>query len=321
MSREPEVVEAEVVDGGEIAQVSFDVDTAVLAGDVGAVERDVAAAHSALRQYGCDREVIATLDYAMAKNYEQALNAAIKAANESRKKLKGDFTAPVREVEAKFAALMRPVEDMRDAMRERRITCEELEKAKKRQHLMDYYAEFAPLIAVPQGGADKALVPFERIFDKRWLNKSMSVKKCEEAIGEACDRVAELERTFDAMEWAHRDECKAVMFATLSIEEAVRRDQALTGAEERCRAMDAARAETLRSMYETEATAEQARGIEPQPDPGRCDGDAVRHRRVVFAAAEFEFDATRAECAELAECMRRFGIKGSIKTIKEESDE
>lgn len=316
--KEAEYVEAEVIDAEALARVSFDIDTEALAGDVAALERDVAAAHKALELYGCDAEAIAGMDHAVAKNCEQALNAAIKTANESRKRLKGGFTAPVKEVEAKFAAIMRPVEDMRDAMKERRVTCEELEKAKKRQHLIDYYRDFAPLIAVPQAGAGKPLVPFERIFDKRWLNKSMSVKRCEEAIADKCDEIAELERTFDAMEWAHRDECKAVMFATLSIEEAVRRDQALTGAEERCRALDAARAETLRGMYETEATAGQARGIEPQQHPAAA--DAARRRRVVFSALEFEFDATKAECMELAECMRRFGIKGSIKAIKDKEE-
>lgn len=315
---EPEVVEAETIDG-ELGRVSFELDTGMLADDMREVARNVSAAQTALRQYGCDSEAIAELSYASAKTYEQALSAAIKAADESRKRLKGDFTQPVKDMEAKFADLMRPVRDMHEAMKERRITCEELAKARKKQELLDFYREFAPMIAVAQRDADKPLVPFEAIFDPRWLNKSVSVRKAQEAIEAKCDEIAELERAFDAMEWGEdRAECKAVMFAKLSIEEACKRRQANIGARERCRAMDEQRAAAAKAFYETEVTAEQARGIEP---PAKPQGDPSRRRRVVFAATEFEFDATRAECAELASCMRRFGIRGSIKTIKEEANE
>ena len=199
-------------------------------------------------------EELGKLDGSIAKNFATSLNKDIKAVEEARKELKSECTQPVADMEAKLKALMKPVAELQARYKARQGQAEEQERVAKLMKLRQYYEDMAPMIALPLDGCDSALVPFERIENPRWGNKTFAVTKCQKEVDALVEDIASKQKTLDGMALSHREDAEAAFWATLSIEAALQRDQEITAREERRAALEKAQSEMAQSI---EQAAEQ----------------------------------------------------------------
>ena len=279
MSAKPlqfEEVEAEVVESSlAISEQEFAIDPLVIKQDIEELCRSINKALRSVEELAIEDEELAKLDQAVAKNFATSLNRDLKDVADKRKKLKADCTQPVADMEAKLKAVMAPAEELQLRYRNRQAEAEAQERQAKLAALRQYYEDLAPMIALPLEGCDRPLVPFERIANPKWGNKTMSVKKCEQEIDEIADDIASKQATVDGMTFSHPEDARAAFWASLSIEAAVTRDQELTAQEQRRAALEAAQREREAARVKPEhfeqvqvsqaEAAEHCKPAEPEP--------------------------------------------------------
>lgn len=239
-----EEVDAEVIDNDlAISEQEFAIDPLVIKQDIEELCRSINRALSSTEELAIEDKDLAELEHSTAKNFATSLNRELKDVEDKRKKLKADVSQPVADMEAKLKVVMAPAKELQLRYRNRQAEAEAQERQAKLNELRRYYEELAPMIALPLEGCDRALVPFERIANPKWGNKTMSIKKCEEEIDAIADDIAAKQQTVEGMAFEHPEDARAAFWATLSIEAAVTRDQELTAQEKRRAALEAAQKE------------------------------------------------------------------------------
>lgn len=171
--------------------------------------------------------------------------------------------------------------------------------------LREAYEDFAPDLALPQEGADAALVPFNRLLGRygnergaQWTSRTVTEAKAENAMHEAVAEIAKAEKTIDSMvEEAYREQAKARYFRTLDLQATLNEEAEAKAQRERVARLEAERrereaAEAARIAAEEQRAAEDA-WLEQQasrpPEP-----DVVR----VVAPPSYATEATVVDMAE-----------------------
>lgn len=99
------------------------------------------------------------------------------------------------------------------------VAYEQKEKEKKRKEILDYFdatiGDFADFVS------------FERIFNPRWLNVSVSIKSIKEEIAAFVQKTREAMTTIDAFDEADRDFIRSFYFKTLDFGSAMAEYQRL----------------------------------------------------------------------------------------------
>lgn len=298
-------VEAEVVEHElAISEAEFAIDPLLIKQDIEELCRAINKALRSADELAIDDGELAKLDLALAKNFATSLNRDIKGVSDRRKKLKADCTQPVADMEAKLKAVMAPVDQLQLRYRNRQAEAETQEKQAKMAALKAYYEELAPFIAMPLDRCDRPLVPFERIANPKWGNKTMSAKKCEQEIDELVEDIAAKQKAVEGMQFAHPEDARAAFWATLSIEAAVTRDQELTAQDERRAALEKAQqqaVEKAQSFDRTEVTQQEAADHCKPAEP-------EQESQYVFTAR-----MTPTQKTQLIRFMRQLGIHGTFR--------
>lgn len=244
-------LEAEVIEDG-LAARSFAIDM----DDVRRHVLDMTAALDKAARAVADLDVgdaaLEAMSYRDVKRFEQGMSGEIREADAARLKFSREWKKPLAEVEERFRAELEPARDLHARYKARRVELDELDREERRGRLKAYYEDMAPMIALPLDGQDRALVPFERILDEKWLNRSAKESAAEAEIDARCASIAEGERSLDGLGLAHAAEAKAAYWEALDIQAAIARDRELTAAEERARALEAERAEIERARADSE---------------------------------------------------------------------
>lgn len=259
-------IEAEVIEDG-LAVKSFAI-------DIDEVKRhvlDMTAALDKAARAVADLDVgdaaLEAMSYRDVKRFEQGISGEIREADAARLKFSKEWKKPLAEAEARFRAELEPARELHARYRARRVELDERDREERRERLRAYYEDMAPMIALPLDGQNRALVPFERILDEKWLNRSAKEPAAEAEIDARCASIAEGERSLDGLGLAHAAEAKAAYWETLDIQAAIARDRELTAAEERARALEAERAAQAEQERSREAESEThgpANGQAPQ---------------------------------------------------------
>ncbi len=255
-------------------------------------------------------EQLANISQAEAKNFAQGINRDLRAVSESRKALKNAYIKPISDLEAHLKTALQPIEEQRDGYKARQEEAELEERNAKMAELREFYEGIAPFLALPLEGQTQALVPFERIAEgKKWGNRTMNVKKCEEELEQAVEAIACNQQTLEGMELAFRNEAMNEFWRTLSLEAAINRDRELADIEQRRRALESAQewhaAEARAEMDAQEVTAEEAAaGYAERPAP------AVHKWRIIFTATDIQMQ-------QLIQFAKQLGIKGVRRCIDE----
>lgn len=147
-------------DSAEIVRVEFS--PAVISCDFDEMGRRL---DEMLEPYeGMTPETAAGMDEKAAKACRADLNRMSRELNDARKAVKKDYEAPLREFEAHVkeldARIRRYADILGDALKAR----DAAERARKRAAIEERYVEFA--------GALAQALPFDRVLDPKWLNRS-----------------------------------------------------------------------------------------------------------------------------------------------------
>lgn len=255
-------------------------------------------------------EQLASISQAEAKNFAQGINRDLKAVSESRKALKSAYTKPISDLEARLKTVLQPIEEQRDGYKARQEEAELEERNAKMAKLREFYEGIAPFLALPLEWQTQALVPFERIAEgKKWGNRTMNVKKCEEELEQAVEAIAGNQKTLEGMELAFRNEAMNEFWRTLSLEAAINRDRELADIEQRRWALESAQkwhaAEARAEMDAQGVTAEEAAaGYAEKP------ASAVHKWRIIFTGTDIQMQ-------QLIQFAKQLGIKEGWRCIDE----
>ena len=237
---------------------------------------------------------IVSLDYLpQAKKDRAYLNGLVKSVDQRRIEAKKAYMQPYDAFEAQVKALLAPVREASANLDAQIKTLEEQEKANKRMRLVLYYEGMA--------GALLEAVPFDRIEDPSWLNKTCHLEDAYAAIDAIIEHIFRDEQALDGLDLSHPREAKAELFATLDLSRAIARSKALDEQEAAARRIEEAKAANLAALKAPTPAPE----LEPEPAP-------VVAAPPVEAPATWhlEVTCTRAQLDTLIAYLRDQGITG-----------
>lgn len=275
---------------------------AVITADWEGIEASVA---SMLEPYeGVTAEVAATMDLKEAKACCADLRRISKELNDGRKAIKRAYNEPLAAFEARIKAIDERIKGPLAVIDEAVKIEEQAARDRRFEALAKAYGEFAPAIA--------AAVPFERVCERQWLNKSVNEMKAMALMEERVARIAEEHQTFERVRagLAFPEECEHAFWETLSVAEATKRDEALKAQEERLAAMR----EQMPKADPRPKPAPEQHEPEPQPEPeprlsARGQEEAPEGPQAVYALA---LSATPHEVAALKALLHDMGFSGRL---------
>lgn len=227
-----------------------------------------------------------------AKHDRSYLNGLKSEIEERRKAVKREYNKPLAAFEKRCKEITAIIDGASDGIKARLDEAEERRKAGARAALEAHYREFAELLS--------PVVPYERLHDDRWLNKSFGEAKAKKALEEKVSAVARdwdtLKAQRDSM--AHYEVAERELFRTLDLGSAL---NAARAADE-----EDARIAAMREAVESKPA--------PRPATRRQTEPAVAARPELSCAWTVEIpSATRSQMELLAAALRERGITGTIK--------
>ena len=188
------------------------------------------------------------------------LNGIVKQIDERRKAVAREYTAPLAAFEDRCKAVAGIAEQAADGIKAQLDRADEERKARAYSKLQEHYEEFAGLLA--------PVVPYERIHEKQWANKTFGEKKACEALEAKVSRLAQDWETLKSQFQGEPfyDAAERELFATLDL-----------GA-----AITAAR----KAAEESRRIAELSAAMEPEP-AGDAEAEAAEQAPEPVPPAEF----------------------------------
>lgn len=227
-----------------------------------------------------------------AKNDRSYLNGLKNEIEERRKAVKREYNKPLAAFEKRCKEITSIIDAASNGIKAQLDEAEERRRAGARAALEAHYREFAELLA--------PVVPYERLHDDKWLNKSFGEVKAKKALEEKVSAVARdwdtLKAQRDSM--AHYEVAERELFRTLDLGSAL---NAARAADE-----EDARIAAMREAVESKPA--------PRPAPRRQAEPAAAPRPELSYAWTVEItSATRSQMELLAAALRERGITGTIK--------
>lgn len=227
-----------------------------------------------------------------AKHDRSYLNGLKSEIEERRKAVKREYNKPLAAFEKRCKEITSIIDGASDGIKAQLDEAEERRRAGARAALEAHYREFAELLS--------PVVPYERLHDDRWLNKSFGEVKAKKALEEKVSTVA---RDWDTLKsqrgsMAHYEVAERELFRTLDLGSAL---NAARAADE-----EDARIAAMREAVESKPA--------PRPAPRRQAEPAVAARPELSCAWTVEIpSATRSQMEQLAAALRERGITGTIR--------
>lgn len=227
-----------------------------------------------------------------AKNDRSYLNGLKNEIEERRKAVKREYNKPLAAFEKRCKEITSIIDGASNGIKAQLDEAEERRRAGARAALEAHYREFAELLS--------PVVPYERLHDDRWLNKSFGEVKAKKALE---DKVSAVARDWDTLKaqrdsMAHYEVAERELFRTLDLGSAL---NAARAADE-----EDARIAAMREAVESKPA--------PRPAPRRQAEPAAAARPELSCAWTVEIpSATRSQMELLAAALRERGITGTIK--------
>ncbi len=286
---EPQQVEAEVIET-EATTLEVTYTEATIASNMDALEAHV---KKVVADYeGATYDLTSAQAIKEAKHDRSYLNGIKKEIDERRKAVKREYNKPLAAFEKRCKEITSIIDGASDGIKAQLDEAEERRKAGARAALEAHYREFAELLS--------PVVPYERLHDDRWLNKSFGEAKAKKALE---DKVSAVARDWDTLKaqrdsMAHYEVAERELFRTLDLGSAL---NAARAADE-----EDARIAAMREAVESKPA--------PRPAPRRQAEPAAAPRPELSCAWTVEIpSATRSQMELLAAALRERGITGTIK--------
>lgn len=213
------------------------------------------------------------------KDDRAKLNKLKTAIEDRRKAIKRQWNAPYVEFEGRVKELVSLIDRPIAAIDGQLASFEEARKEEKRKQIKEAYDALV-------SDTIKDIMPLVRIFDKKWLNATMSITKVEDEIIACCKRVNADLLALDTIEDEYKAAVREVYIRTLDIEQAMAHRKSLKAAAEAFRAAEAARQED----QETNAQED----VQPVSAPSDSEPAAQQTDRIYRLRLEFHLTMNQA---------------------------
>lgn len=242
------------------------------------------------------RSLVVTEDSIKEAKADRAkLNKLRTAIDTRRKDIKAEYLKPYNAFEGKIKELTLLIDEPIKVIDSQLNGFEDRRKEAKKQQIQAAYEARIP-------DAVKEIIPLERIFDKRWLNVSVTMAKIDEDMEGWAKRVNADLLALDTIEDAYKAACREKYIATLDVSATLAHMQSLKAAEEAFRAREEARKQQAEERHAQEAE----RAPEAKPEPQEAPPEPIAPPETPTApklyTLRLEFHLTR----EQALALRRY---------------
>lgn len=246
---------------------------------------------------GMTRAALSKLTVKELRPLRADLNSRSKELNAARIGIKKQYTAPLVAFEARIKELDERIQEPCKLIDEVIKEKEQSERDERKRYLENWYYDFCSANGVEKFAE---CVPFERILEKEWLNKSFQLGK---ACNEMDEKLQKILTDYQAVRnsvYYDPQEAELVFFETLSMAEVVKRDLAKKEAQSKAEAL---RAEILANQqtYPVEEQTMPQTGLKPPQTPKMY---------------SFTISCTEEQREELVQWFKERGIRGTFKEAR-----
>lgn len=306
---EPQQVEAEVIEA-EATTLEVTYTEATIASNMDALEAHV---KKVVADYeGATYDLTSAQAIKDAKHDRSYLNGIKKEIDERRKAVKREYNKPLDAFERRCKQITAIIDESTDAIKAQLDEAEQTRKDALYSRLQQHYEEFAGLLA--------PVVPYERLHEPQWLNKTFGEIKAQQALEAKVSDVARDRETLKAQQEAmpHYADAEREFFRTLDLGAALNAARLADEEDQRIAELKAAMAPEPEPIPEPEP--ELVEIPEPEPMPAPAPMPAPMPTPMPAPVAEpleawtVEVpSATRSQMQALASVLKAQGITGSIR--------
>lgn len=308
---EPQQVEAEVIEA-EATTLEVTYTEATIASNMDALEAHV---KKVVADYeGATYDLTSAQAIKEAKHDRSYLNGIKKEIDERRKAVKREYNKPLDAFERRCKQITAIIDESTDAIKAQLDEAEQTRKDALYSRLQQHYEEFAGLLA--------PVVPYERLHEPQWLNKTFGEIKAQQALEAKVSDVARDWETLKAQQEAmpHYADAEREFFRTLDLGAALNAARLADEEDQRIAELKAAMAPEPGPEPMPEPEPEPIEIPEPEPMPAPVSMPAPMPAPMPTPVAEpleawtVEVpSATRSQMQALASLLKAQGITGSIR--------
>lgn len=310
---EPQQVEAEVIET-EATTLEVTYTEATIASNMDALEAHV---KKVVADYdGATYDLTSAQAIKEAKHDRSYLNGIKKEIDERRKAVKREYNKPLDAFERRCKQITAIIDESTDAIKAQLDEAEQARRDALYSRLQQHYDEFAGLL-VP-------VVPYERLHEAQWLNKTFGEIKAQQALEAKVSDVARDWETLKAQQetMAHYADAEREFFRTLDLGAALNAARLADEEDRRIAELKAAMAPEPEPEPEPmpEPEPEPVAAPEPEPMPAPAPMPVPMPAPMPAPVAEpleawtVEVpSATRSQMQALASVLKAQGIAGSIR--------
>lgn len=302
---EPQQVEAEVIET-EATTLEVTYTEATIASNMDALEAHV---KKVVADYeGATYDLTSAQAVKEAKHDRSYLNGIKKEIDERRKAVKREYNKPLDAFERRCKQITAIIDESTDAIKAQLDEAEQTRKDALYSRLQQHYEEFAGLLA--------PVVPYERLHEPQWLNKTFGEIKAQQALEAKVSDVARDWETLKAQQEAmpHYADAEREFFRTLDLGAALNAARLADEEDQRIAELKAAMAPEPEPEPMPEPEPEP---IEiPAPVPMSAPMPAPMPAPVAEPLEAWTVEvprATRSQMQALASTLKAQGITGSIR--------
>lgn len=302
---EPQQVEAEVIEA-EATTLEVTYTEATIASNMDALEAHV---KKVVSEYdGATYDLTSAQAIKEAKHDRSYLNGIKKEIEERRKAVKREYNKPLDAFERRCKQITAIIDESTDAIKAQLDEAEQTRKDALYSRLQQHYEEFAGLLA--------PVVPYERLHEPQWLNKTFGEIKAQQALEAKVSDVARDWETLKAQQEAmpHYADAEREFFRTLDLGAALNAARLADEEDQRIAELKAAMAPEPEPEPMPEPEPEP---IEiPAPVPMSAPMPAPMPAPVAEPLEAWTVEvprATRSQMQALASTLKAQGITGSIR--------
>lgn len=308
---EPQQVEAEVIEA-EATTLEVTYTEATIASNMDALEAHVKKVVAGYE--GATYDLTSAQAIKDAKHDRSYLNGIKKEIDERRKAVKREYNKPLDAFERRCKQITAIIDESTDAIKAQLDEAEQTRKDALYSRLQQHYEEFAGLLA--------PVVPYERLHEPQWLNKTFGEIKAQQALEAKVSDVARDWETLKAQQEAmpHYADAEREFFRTLDLGAALNAARLADEEDQRIAELKAAMAPEPEPEPMPEPEPEPVEIPEPEPMPAPAPMPAPMPTPMPAPVAEpleawtVEVpSATRSQMQALASVLKAQGITGSIR--------
>lgn len=229
-----------------------------------------------------------------AKKDRANLNAFRKAMNDRKIELKKEFCAPYDEFAEQVKQLIAKIDEAAAGIDMQVKLFEQKEKDAKKAEIEKYWSEHGP---------KEIRIPFESVFDQKWLNKSCKTAQWSGALFEIADRIDE-----DMHAIAHLEDVEKMSFCVAEYPKHLDLGKTLAAYEAKVEA-DRRAAETRERMLRQRELMERERAEREARPKAEAEQSQVSEEQPELLTRAFKVEATREQIIALGGYMKNNGIK------------